>query len=78
MARVRTLKKVEPKKGALSPLGWDQLMRLAIRRAEATGDKRLEGLRKALRDGKSEMLLRKLGVISEDDLPREFPDQAQG
>ena len=71
-SRIRTLKNEGKRKG-LSPVGWVALMRLTIARAEATGDKRLEGLRWALQEGKSEMFLRKLGVISEADIPREFP-----
>lgn len=74
MARVKQLNKPPPKRGTLSILGWDQLMRRTLAAAEARGDKRQEGLRKALREGKSEKLLRKLGIICEADIQREFPN----
>ena len=52
---------------------WNQLLRSAIERATATGDRRLEGLRKALVDGRAEAFLRLQGIIHERDLAREFP-----
>lgn len=55
---------------------WATLMRKAIEHAEATGDRRIHGLRKALVDGNSERHLRTLGIISETCLHREFPLKA--
>lgn len=52
---------------------WNQLLRKAIQKAESSGDRRLEGLRKALIDGRSEPHLRLLGIIHDVDLKREFP-----
>jgi len=57
----------------VGPLAWDALMSRAIKRAETTGDPRLEALRRAIRQGKSEITLRKFGIISDRDLEREFP-----
>jgi hypothetical protein len=59
----------QPVKG---PLAWDRLLSQAISLAEKKGDQRLEGLRSAIREGKSEQVLRKYGIISEADLTREF------
>jgi hypothetical protein len=59
----------------LTPKGvmaWDTLMSQAITKAEATGDRRLAGLRRAIQEGKSEQVLRSFGIISEADLQREF------
>lgn len=57
----------------VGPHGWSQLMTATIRRAEAIQDPRLAGLRRAMVEGKAEGMLRKLGIISEADLDREFP-----
>lgn len=48
-------------------------MQLVIRRAEQSQDRRLLGLRAALADGKTETALRRLGIIHEIDVEREFP-----
>jgi hypothetical protein len=72
---MKTSRTHEPTKqiAPIGPLAWDALLSKAIKRAEAKGDPRLEGLRKAIREGKSESTLRKYGIISEMDLDREFP-----
>lgn len=74
--RTRLLNKPKeaPKRGALSPAGWEALMQRAISRAERLQDRRLDGLKRAMQEGKSETFLRKLGIICETDLLREFPD----
>ena len=43
--------------------------------AETKGDRRIHGLRKALVDGKSERVLRMMGIIHPGDLPRVFPEK---
>jgi hypothetical protein len=74
MARTRLVNNPKPqKRGVMSVVGWEQLLRKAILRAEKAQDRRLEGLKKALQDRRSELLLRKMGVICEADLDREFP-----
>jgi hypothetical protein len=52
---------------------WDKLMRVVIELADSQGDRRIHGLRKALVDGKSERVLRMMGIIHMGDLPRVFP-----
>jgi hypothetical protein len=52
---------------------WHRLMQQVIRRAEQLGDRQLEGLRRALADGKAEQTLRRMGVIHSVDIDREFP-----
>lgn len=75
MSRTRTLTKPQiPLRTQMSPAGWDALMRRVIQRAEALGDRRLEGLKRASQEGRSEAFLRKLGIIGEVDILREFPD----
>ena len=54
---------------------WDKLMRVVIAAAETKGDRRIHGLRKALVDGKSERVLRMMGIIHPGDLPRVFPEK---
>jgi hypothetical protein len=53
--------------------GWTRLAQMAIARAEKKKDRRLEGLRAALTNGKIEKILRQMGIISEADVLREFP-----
>ncbi len=72
--RSRLLQKPVVKRGSLSTLGWASLMRQVIARAETVGDRRVAGLKAALQGGESEALLRKLGIICENDVAREFPD----
>jgi len=55
---------------------WNQLLRKAIAQAEASNDGRLQGLRKALADGRSETHLRTLGIIHDGDIRREFPKRS--
>lgn len=52
---------------------WKQLLRKAITRAEASKDRRLAGLRHALVKGQAEQHLRRMGIIAERDIEREFP-----
>lgn len=59
-----------------NPSEWDKLLRRAISRAELLGDRRLEGLKAALTGGKSALILKKMGIICEADLLREFPDRS--
>lgn len=52
---------------------WKQLLTKAIARAESAGDRRAVGLKQALINGEAERHLRRLGIIHEVDLTREFP-----
>jgi hypothetical protein len=51
---------------------WKQLLRKAIQQAENSKDRRLEGLRNALANNQAEKHLKKLGIIHEGDIKREF------
>jgi hypothetical protein len=64
------------KKPALpsSPSAWNSLLSQAIRRAEVTGDNRLGGLKRAMVERTAEKTLRKLGILTDTDLQREFPE----
>lgn len=54
---------------------WDKLMRIVISVAEERNDRRIHGLRKALVDGRSERMLRMMGIIHLGDIPRVFPEK---
>jgi hypothetical protein len=56
-------------------MDWEKLMRTTIALAESRGDRRIHGLRKALVEGKSERMLRMMGIIHLGDLPRVFPEK---
>ena len=73
MSRTRMVAEVKTPRGPVDPYGWNQLMQVVIARAEKIGAPDLPGLRVALNQGKSEMLLRKYGILSQTDIDREFP-----
>lgn len=52
---------------------WDRLLRQAIERAERRNDNRIQALRTALSMGQAATVLKRLGIIGENDLLREFP-----
>lgn len=52
---------------------WEGLLRKAITRAEAVGDKRIAVLKKALSAGTASATLKRMGIIGDNDLQREFP-----
>lgn len=59
--------------GSVTPAkSWDALMHKAIARAREAGDPRLKALETALSQGRSATLLKRLGIIGEADLVREF------
>jgi hypothetical protein len=64
---------IRASKAPTRPDDWKQLLRKAIRHAENTDDRRLEGLKQALVDSLAEKRLRLFGIIHEGDLIREFP-----
>lgn len=73
----RALQQVKTAKPAIimpkTAADWDKLMKVVISEAASKGDRRIHGLRKALVDGKSERVLRMMGIIHTGDLPRVFP-----
>lgn len=60
--------------GPQGPQDWSQLMSTVIQRAQALQDPRLQGLQEAMTLGKAEQALRRMGILTEVDLLREFPD----
>jgi hypothetical protein len=52
---------------------WLNLARTAVEAAEHIGDRRAFSLRAAITEGKSEKVLRQMGIICESDVEREFP-----
>lgn len=54
---------------------WNRLLKLALSRADTVKDRRAAGLRKAIPQGKAELLLRKMGIVCESDIAREFPNK---
>jgi hypothetical protein len=56
-----------------SPIEWERLMQVVLTRAEARADPRLNMLKAAMPQGKTEQVLRQMGIICENDVQREFP-----
>lgn len=52
---------------------WNDLLRKTIQRATQIGDRREAGLRQAMTGGKSEQILRQMGILSQVDIDRELP-----
>lgn len=75
MKKPRQLNNKPPRRDAKSPSQWQQLLRKVIFAAERAKDPRLESLRKALPTGRAEQVLRRMSIICEADIAREFPAQ---
>ena len=60
-------------KGPTDPIGWNRLLQVVIARAISIGSPAVPGLQAALMQGKSETHLRRLGILSQTDIDREFP-----
>jgi hypothetical protein len=71
MARTRIMQ-ASALKGA-SPVDWERLAHQAIARAEQAGDPRAGAIRTALTQGRASQFLKRLGIIGEIDISREFP-----
>lgn len=80
MSRSRTLPSlVSPPSKTSGPKNiheWNTLLSKTIQRAESLGDRRVEGLRKAMVEGRAEKMLRQMSILSDADLDREFPARA--
>lgn len=74
MNRVRKLNPAPQKKSAVGQSQWNQLLRRAIARAQNSQDPRLPLLQQALRAGTAEAALRRMSVICDADIDREFRD----
>lgn len=55
------------------PLSWESLMQRAIQLAQQKKDPRLGVLQLGSQQGKAQATLKRLGIIGEADLTREFP-----
>ena len=71
MAKTRLL--TQPPKKATSPADWERLASRAIAQAELAKDSRASAIRNALATGNSAQALKRLGIIGEADIQREFP-----
>lgn len=69
-------RKAEPirSKGPASPAEWEKVMRQLIDRL-ARLKKPHEGLKAAYVQGNSEQMLRRMSILSQTDIDREYPDQ---
>lgn len=69
----RRLNPLPKKRGVNTAHEWNRLLRSAIRMAKTAGDsRRLRTLETALQQGSARMCLKRMGIISEADLQREF------
>jgi len=57
-----------------TPHEWDGLMRKVMARAVQVQDRRLQGLQGVISRGETAKFLKKMGIICENDILREFPD----
>lgn len=77
---IRSYNQAKSNKNSKAPtraLEWKRLMEKTLARADKLKDRRAAGLRQAVVDGRAEPLLRRMGIISEADLLREFPEKAK-
>jgi hypothetical protein len=56
-----------------NPVDWERLAHRAIERAEQAKDPRAGAIRTALTQGRAGQFLKRLGIIGEIDILREFP-----
>ncbi len=75
MHKPRQLNPAPPKRTASAPSQWNQLLRKTLARAQATGDSRVGSLQQALREGTVEATLRRMSIVCDADILREFPDR---
>lgn len=57
-----------------TPHEWDALMRRVMARATEVKDRRLQGFQGVISRGETARFLKKMGIICENDIRREFPD----
>lgn len=57
----------------VSPVDWERLASKAILRAERAGDSRAQAIKHAVSQGQADRILKRMGIIGETDLVREFP-----
>lgn len=71
MARTRLL--TQTPQTMMSPADWERLASLAIAQAELVKDSRASAIKNALASGNAAQTLKRLGIIGEIDIQREFP-----
>lgn len=76
MMKSRKLNPNPPKRGAIGLNQWNLLLRKAVVRAQAANDPRVTALQQALGTGDAEKVLRRMSIICDADLAREFPVQS--
>lgn len=74
MQKPRKLEPELPRRVATGPSQWNVLMRKTLARAQLIGDRRSTALQQALREGTVEKTLRRMSIVCEADILREFPD----
>lgn len=74
MIRVRKLNPPKPSKAAMGKTQWVLLLKKAISKAQVTKDDRVQALQNALMTDTAEKVLRRMSIICDADLQREFPD----
>lgn len=73
MTKTRQLYPTLKKQGTATSQEWNRLLRKAIQMAEAGGSvRRLRMLKRALGQGKAREYLKRLSIVCEADLQREF------
>jgi len=72
MARTRLLKPPPPKRGEMTAQQWMALARKALLAAEAAKDTRRAKTIQAALKGDPSKVLRRLGIICDADIQREF------
>lgn len=70
MTRSKLMGKPTPK-----AVSWEALMQRAIQLAEQRKDSRLKILQQGAQQGRAQATLKRLGIIGEADLVREFPSE---
>ena len=76
MSRIRYAKanQKKPSRAPNTPMAWLRLMQKVIARARQLRDRRVPGLERALKEQTMDKMLRRMGIICEADILREFPD----
>lgn len=72
--RIRHLKPKSKRREPNSPQDWARLMRSVLDRAKKLRDRRVPGLEEAVRKGQARQTLKRMSIICEVDVLREFPD----
>lgn len=72
--RIRHLKKRSARTEPDTAQGWANLMRRVLARAKKLRDRRVGGLERAAHNGQINQTLKRMGIICEADILREFPD----